>query len=105
MSVGEKQELFSKMFARLILYCESLGYGVRLKHVLRCEDCKVGHKSSLHKLSLAGDIVLTLDGRILVDTNEYIFAGEYWEDMHDSASWGGTFGDGGHFSIKHNGMR
>lgn len=103
MGLGKEQERFSEMMCSLYTYILSKGYAIRSKHLLRCDDCKVGHKNSLHKMSLAIDIVLSKDGKIFTDTESYTFAGEYWESI--GGSWGGRFNDGGHFSKAYQGMR
>ena len=103
MNLGDKQELFSKMYMKLLIFVHDKGYGVRQKYLLRCKDCKIGHKRSLHKSSLAIDIVLTKDDNLFSQTEDYLEAGEYWESI--GGSWGGRFSDGGHFSLAHNGMR
>ncbi len=103
MTLGLKQERFSRMHMYLLLHIHSLGYAVREKHLLRCSDCKIGHHRSLHKLSLAIDIVLTYEGKLLTNTNDYVFAGVYWKSL--GGSWGGDWEDGGHFSLAHQGMK
>ncbi len=113
MKLGKKQELFSEMHMKLLTFLHENDYGVRQKHLFRCKDCKVGKKRSLHKSSLAIDIVLTKKGKLFTKTKSYILAGEYWESI--GGSWGGRFGespkgagngkDGGHFSLSHQGRR
>lgn len=103
MSLGSKQEEFARLLPYLLLQANVLGYKVRLKHLLRCRDCKVGHTRSLHKDSLAIDLVLFKDSKYLTDTEDYKELGEYWESI--GGTWGGRFRDGGHFSLAHNGMK
>jgi len=89
MTLGEKQERFMEMKCSLETYILAKGYKIRGKHLLRCAECPVGHKNSLHKDSLAQDYVLTLNGVLLTKTEDYAFAGEYWESI--GGSWGGRF--------------
>ena len=103
MKLGEKQELFSQMHMKLLIFLHEKGYKARQKHLLRCDDCKVGHKKSLHKYSLAIDIVLVKGNNLLSRSEDYQEVGEYWESI--GGSWGGRFSDGGHFSLAHNGMK
>ncbi len=103
MTLGEKQEKFTTMLYQLLHYLIKHGYRVRLKHLLRCNDCKIGHPNSLHESGLAIDIVCMRGDQPMIDTDDYLEIGEYWESI--GGSWGGRFQDGGHFSLEHNGMR
>ena len=90
------------MVALLIQYAHYLGYECAIDYVKRCEDCKVGHERSLHKLGLAMDLHLYLDG-------EYVTTGLPHQDLHDF--WdllGGAkriHNDANHYSLAHGGMR
>ena len=101
------------MLALLLVYIHSLGYNVRLGHVYRCADCPTGKTNSLHKLKLAVDINLFLNGEYLTSTESHRKFGEYWEQL--GGTWGGRFGesspgagdgiDGNHYSLPHGGRR
>ena len=101
-SIGDKRRQFSQMQAMLIQYAHFLGYECAVDFVKRCEDCQVGKANSMHKLGLAMDLNLYLDGHYL--TEEWPHA-----DLH--ALWdllGGAEripGDMNHYSISHGGMR
>ena len=113
MSLGKKQEKFARMYTLLLIYIHSLGYNVRLGHVLRCQDCKTGKDTSLHKLKLAADINLFKDDVYLTSAADHKRFGLYWEEL--GGSWGGRFGesspgagdgwDGNHYSLEHNGYK
>ena len=103
MTLRQKQSQFARMFARLILHAEILGYEVTLDYGRRCDDCLVGHKDSLHKLKLAHDINLFKDNRFLSSTKAHEPLGLYWESI--GGSWGGRFEDGNHYSLAYKGMR
>lgn len=103
MKLGAKQELFSIMIAQLIVWAYEQGYKVRLGHAMRCRDCPVGRKTSLHKDKLAADLNLFKDGKYLTTTEDHRPLGEHWEQM--GGSWGGRFNDGNHYSLEHNGRR
>ena len=79
------------------------GYNFKYGHAKRCADCKTGKSNSLHKLSLAIDILLFKNGEYLQRTEDYEPLGIYWETI--GGSWGGRFGDGNHFSLAHGGMK
>ena len=103
MGLGRKQEEFSHMHMLLLVFLHTKGYRVRQKHLLRCDDCRVGHQTSLHKLSLAIDLYLAKDGLLLTGLSDYIEAGEYWESI--GGGWGGRFEDAFHFSLAYRGMK
>jgi hypothetical protein len=112
MTIGQKQELFSRLLILLLQKAHELGYEVRLRELWRTDEQAAlyaaqgkGIKNSLHRIGLAIDLVLMSQGRVLSTTQWYRALGEYWESLHELCSWGGDFGDGGHFSITHNGVR
>jgi len=57
----------------------------------------------MHKLRLAEDLILDLNGVWLQKTEDYKVAGEIWESLHELCRWGGRFKDGNHFSLTHDG--
>ena len=104
-TLGQKQERFSRYVVLLLIRAHELGLEVRLGHALRCRDCGVGRKTSLHKSKLAIDLNLTKDGIYLTSTKDHRELGEFWESISDDCSWGGRFSDGNHYSLTHNGRR
>lgn len=101
-SLGQKQEMFSILFAEHIVWLYSQNYQVRLGDVLAHD----GHMdNSLHYVKLAGDINLFRDGEYLTRTLDHKFSGVKWKARHPLCRWGGDFADedGGHYSITHNG--
>ena len=112
MFLGAKQQLFARCFARLLLHAEILGYQVRIGEVERSRkqaeaNAKSGKgiSNSLHVSRLAADIHLFKDGKYLTKTEDHRVLGEYWESLHPLCSWGGDFGDGNHYSMRHGGRR
>ncbi len=106
MRLKQKQFLFARLLPQLINYMLARGYHPVMGFAYRCEDCKIGKEKSLHKLCLAVDIELhDADGNYLLDTEDHRVFGDFWERLHPLCSWGGDFDDGGHYSIRHRGMR
>lgn len=114
MKLGEKQELFAELiFTKLIPFIYSKGYRIRPGDYFRDPrvhgdyGVKQGYASagSLHKLKLAFDLNLTLDGKYLTRTKDHQEFGEYWLTLHESCRWGGSNGnhDGNHYSFEHDG--
>jgi len=61
-------------------------------------------KNSLHYEGLAGDLILyNANGTYLTRTEDYEFAGTFWEAL--GGSWGGRFKDGNHFSLEYGGRK
>ena len=99
MRLGKKQELFSRLVPRLLDKAHELGFEVRIGHVLRCMQCPVGRKTSLHKSKLAIDLNLFKNGDFLTSTEDHRPLGEWWENQHELCRWGGRFNDGNHYSL------
>lgn len=100
MRLGKKQELFAVAQAKLVLYADSLGYGIRPKHLLRCLDCKVGKTNSVHKLGIAIDLVLTQDDKIITDSAVFNMLHDHWDKLGGARR---IAVDLGHFSFEHEG--
>ena len=128
MTLGDKQRLFMRLLQDLLTKIHRDGYevtGGELERVavaaewyaVHCQVCQrhktdkhVGHKfkaigirDSLHRIRLAIDLNLFLDGVYLTSTDDHRPFGEYWEDLHELCRWGGRFGDGNHYSLEHEG--
>ena len=102
MTYGDKRRLFSRLFAELILWAVEQGYEVAIEDV-KAHD---GHmRNSLHYLGLAGDLNLYREGKWLSKTVDHTPLGNKWQSMHPLCRWGGTFGDGNHYSITHGGRQ
>lgn len=113
MKLGEKQERFAELiFLELIPFIYSKGYQIRPGDFFRDPRVngeygeKVGFASakSLHKLKLAVDLNLTLDGIYLTKTSDHKQFGKHWLTLDPLCRWGGTEGsDGNHYSFEHDG--
>lgn len=103
MSLRKKQSEFAQMVAKLILHAGENGYEVTFGDCYRDDRCGYGHPRSLHRLRLAVDLNLFIDGEYRNNTSDHLVLGEYWESI--GGCWGGRFGDGNHYSLEHNGMR
>lgn len=94
---GQKQEKFSSCFALLILFIQSLGYGVRIGDVF----ANMGHKkNSFHYRKLAADLnVFKPDGTYMTQTIQHEPFGTFWMSLHPKCIWGGDWGDGNHYQF------
>ncbi|MBC4010444.1 M15 family metallopeptidase [Morganella morganii] len=114
MSMVDKQNTFTGMVAKLIVFAQSKGYKLTFGEAYRTpEQAKLNAKAgsgisnSLHTQRLAVDFNLfDASGKWLTATSDFTELGEYWESL--GGSWGGRFKtrpDGNHFSLEHNGVR
>lgn len=113
MSLRKKQSEFARLVPRLYDKAYELGFEITLGDAYR--DPRVhgdmgvrksySHPNSAHKLRLAVDFNLFLDGEFLEGSESFRPIGEWWEQQHPDARWGGRFNDGNHFSFEHNGVK
>jgi hypothetical protein len=111
----QKQQKFSRLVAKLIQQANEMGYEVTLAEAHRPDFTAqkykalgIGTENSLHRLRLAIDINLFLDGKYLTRTEDHRPLGEWWEKQSTEeyeCAWGGRFGDGNHYSISNSGVR
>lgn len=112
MTLGEKQELFMLLLPRLLDKAHEMGYKIRGGDLYRDprvhgalgEKKGYGHPRSGHKNKLAIDLNLFRDGVFQTDTEDHRPLGEWWEQQHLFARWGGRFNDGNHYSLFHEGV-
>lgn len=112
MTLSEKQQLFTKLIAQLILWADEKGLRLTFGEAYRTpEQAALNAKSgkgianSLHTQRLAVDLNLFKNGIYQTDSAAYKELGLYWESL--GGAWGGRFSrpDGNHFSLEHNGVR
>jgi len=107
----EKQFIFSKNVAKLLLYINSEGYEVTLGEAYRTKEQAIiyakqgsGIVNSQHCKRLAIDlnIFALIDGKMqwLTDSKDYKKFGDFWERLNHHNRWGGHFNDGNHFEMK-----
>ena len=112
LTLGQKQRLFSRLAAKLILKAYALGFEISLGEALRpkawakilAEEGR-GIKKSLHCEKLAIDLNLFRDGKYLSTARDHLKLGKWWEKQHPLCRWGGRFGDGNHYSLTHSGRK
>lgn len=117
MRLGQKQEIFARNYALLILWVYKKGQALRLKELHRPKvtaeyyaSIGKGIKNSLHGLGLAADIVLSIDGKVTFKVDDYEKLGTHWKSLHPDNRWGGDFRgkvkrDAGHISMTHGGIQ
>jgi hypothetical protein len=101
-----RQEQFAANVAKLIQFISSQGYTMTLGEAYRTQEQAnwyaekgIGSRNSLHCKRLAIDLNIFKDGVLLTKSDDYEFAGEYWYSIHNDNRWGGSGGDGNHFSM------
>lgn len=113
MTLGQKQRLFTRLLAELVIWAYDNGYeltqgdGYRDPRLFGKAGEKKGYGAaeSNHKLRLAHDFNLFINGEYMTSTEDHRPLGEKWESMHELCEWGGSAGrnDGNHYSFLHNG--
>lgn len=119
MRLGDRQRLFASLLPRLIDKAHELGFAVSVGDAFRDkrshgelgEKKAYGNAFSCHKIRLAIDLNLY---RLESPTGKWIYCtktedhrelGEWWEQQHEFACWGGRFNDGNHYSFTYEGMK
>ena len=113
MTLGEKQEEFSRCLGLLITSIYEQGWAVRIGEVHRPVTtaehyAKIGKgiKNSVHIRKLAADLFLSIGGQVTWNVEDYAVIGEIWKGLNPLARWGGDFKnrDAVHFSFTHGGV-
>lgn len=113
MTLRTLQSEFARLIPRLIDKAYELGYEVTLGDAYRDPrlhgalgvKAGYGHPKSAHKNRLAIDLNLFRGGEFMARTSDHKELGEWWEQQHPLARWGGRFDDGNHYSFEYQGMK
>jgi hypothetical protein len=114
MTLSSKQQKFSVLFAKLILWAHEKGYGLTFGEAYRTPEQAAlnaqkgsGISNSLHTKRLAVDVNLFIKGAYQTDSAAYKTLGDYWKTLDPDCAWGGDFKkpDGNHFSLAHEGVK
>ena len=107
MTLRQKQSTFVWALGELIIYAHEKGYELTLGegHVDVRRQERLHMPGTLHRLRLAQDLNLFVNGRWIADGDHPVWEelGKFWESLHPLARWGGRFGDANHFSFEHGG--
>lgn len=101
MTLGDTQREFSRDIVYLKLHMIAMGYEFTEGDAYRDprvhgawgKKTSYSHAKSHHKLRLADDINLFLDGKYLRETEDHRQFGDYWKALHPDNVWGGDFKD------------
>ena len=99
MKLSEKQQLFTKNIARLILFAESIGYGLSFGHAWRSPEeqqrlFREGVTKTLNSIQLcrlAVDLNVFENGQLCLEWGQIKELGDYWEKLHPNNRWGGDW--------------
>lgn len=111
----ELQQEFTVCQAEFVNYATMRGYGLTCGDAFRDKRShgEFGHKKgyaaaySVHKLRLAKDYNLVIDGKLIWDGDHpaWVDLGEQWEKIHPLARSGRHWGDANHFSFEWKGYK
>lgn len=116
MTLGQKQEKFSRFLGQLLAfaYAHPSKIGVRMGECYRPPEMAeiyaakgMGIKNSLHTQKLAVDVFLSMGGQFLTGGEPYKILADYWKSLDPDCCWGGDFTrrDVYHYSLRHNGVK
>lgn len=115
MSLRKKQSRFTLCMAKLVIYAYEQGYELTDGDAYRAPSLHgefgdkkgYGSKNSVHKIRLANDKNLFINGEWITDGEHPAWQelGAYWETLDKDARWGGHFNDANHFSFTHWGAK
>ena len=99
MKLSEKQIIFSKNIASLIVYADLIGIQLTFGHAWRDFETQrrmvaTGKSKTLksnHLKRLAVDFNFFINGRVTYDKNKLSDLGRFWESLHEFNRWGGNF--------------
>jgi hypothetical protein len=99
-TLGQRQELFSQLIAKLIMEMYNRGFTVRCGDFWAKRRDPLEHKAnSLHYDKLAADLNLFKNGKFLDKTEDHRQFGDYWEALSPWCTWGGRWSDGNHYQV------
>lgn len=99
MKLSEKQIIFSKNIASLIVYADMIGIDLTFGDAFRNDFTqkqyvKLGLSktlNSLHRKRLAVDFNFFIDGKLTYDFEDIKELGKFWLTLHPKNRWGGDF--------------
>jgi hypothetical protein len=112
----EHQQRFARLVGVFLMWIHSQPqYALTLGQTKRtAEEAEAnavsgaGITNSLHRLSLAIDLNLFINGAYVTDSESHRPLGEYWKSLDPDCAWGGDFHgrqDGNHYSLSFNGVK
>jgi len=99
MKLSEKQQVFTKNIASLIVYADLLGIGLTFGDAFRNEFTQKEYvrlglsktMNSYHRKRLAVDFNFFINGKLIYDKHKIAELGAFWEKLHEDNKWGGNF--------------
>ena len=99
MTLRERQSLFARILAQLILHAYEKGYEITMGDVY----ATTGHKAnSCHYIRLAADLNLFKDGKYLADGSGHDVLHDFWDSLGGAKR---IDNDLNHYSLEYEGRR
>ena len=100
-SLIPKQDLFTVLVARLILYAHCIGFRLSFGDAWDRDNDGDHIQDSAHHDRLAIDLNLfTYDNVWLRETEDHVQLGIFWESLNEDCVWGGRWSDGNHYEMR-----
>jgi peptidoglycan L-alanyl-D-glutamate endopeptidase CwlK len=101
MSLGKKQEIFSKNLHLLVAHIYDLGFQIRRgechrPYFMQQHYVRTGRSKTLkgrHPQKMAADLFIFKDGKWISSKEELQGIGDYWESLDCENEWGGNWTD------------
>jgi hypothetical protein len=100
MTLGDKRRRFTEAKALLIQYVQYRGWKAAEDYLKRCQECPVGDHDSVHKLGLAVDLNLYINGVYIRDERGHEELHDFWDLLGGAPR---IDDDMNHYSFEHNG--
>lgn len=111
MTLRQRQSIFMRNIAQLILFAFEQGYELTAGEMYRTQEQQDLHRAagrsqvkvSQHQKRLAVDLNLFIDGKYVSSSDDHRILGEYWKSLHPDNRWGGDFKslpDGNHYEMR-----
>lgn len=101
--LGDARREHTVRVAKLIFYAQERGWELAGKDWHRASTCGYGHTNSLHRLSLATDFDLYIDGEYIKTNVGHLQLHKYWEEELGGAKM--IVGDSNHYATAYDSMR
>lgn len=101
MTLGDKRRKFTEALALLTLFAlYHEGWKLAGDQLMRCRECEVGDADSVHKLGLAEDMNLYIDGHYITDGTGHDVLHDFWDMLGGAPR---IEEDMNHYSFEHGG--
>ena len=100
MTLGDKRRKFTEAIALLTQFARYQGWYLAVDMAKRCMECPIGDEDSVHRLGLAEDMNLYINGQYIRDATGHDKLHDFWDMLGGAPR---IDEDMNHYSFEHNG--